>query len=86
MIKKEDIIQILEKCYDPEIPIDVWNLGLIYNIESTDTLPSYYKYNLGGQATMRGWANETPNSEAKLIYDLINTEYRFPIYKKIGAE
>ena len=51
--------------------------GLIYNIESTDTLPSYYQYNLGGQATMRGWANETPNSEAKLIYDLINLDYRF---------
>ena len=33
MIKKEEIIKILEKCYDPEIPIDVWNLGLIYNMK-----------------------------------------------------
>ncbi len=33
MINKNDIIQILETCYDPEIPIDLWNLGLIYNIE-----------------------------------------------------
>ena len=33
MIKKEEIIKILKKCYDPEIPIDVWNLGLIYDMK-----------------------------------------------------
>tara|TARA_Y100000994_G_scaffold245927_1_gene248321 strand:- start:712 stop:1044 length:333 start_codon:yes stop_codon:yes gene_type:complete len=33
MIKKDQIIEILETCFDPEIPIDLWNLGLIYNIE-----------------------------------------------------
>tara|TARA_Y100001960_G_C14604809_1_gene792681 strand:- start:531 stop:869 length:339 start_codon:yes stop_codon:yes gene_type:complete len=33
MIRKEDIIKKLKTCYDPEIPIDLWNLGLIYNIE-----------------------------------------------------
>ena len=32
MINKNEIIKILETCYDPEIPIDLWNLGLIYNI------------------------------------------------------
>ena len=32
MIKKEKIIEILQQCYDPEIPIDLWNLGLIYEI------------------------------------------------------
>ena len=26
------IIEILQTCYDPEIPIDLWNLGLIYDI------------------------------------------------------
>ena len=34
---KTKIIEILQKCYDPEIPIDLWNLGLIYNIEIIDT-------------------------------------------------
>ena len=29
---KDKIIDILKQCYDPEIPIDLWNLGLIYNI------------------------------------------------------
>jgi len=30
-----EIINILQQCYDPEIPIDLWNLGLIYDIEIT---------------------------------------------------
>ena len=33
---KTEIIKILQKCYDPEIPIDLWNLGLIYDIKISD--------------------------------------------------
>ena len=33
MINKNKIIEILKQCYDPEIPIDLWNLGLIYSIK-----------------------------------------------------
>lgn len=29
---KERIIENLKKVYDPEIPVDIYNLGLIYNI------------------------------------------------------
>lgn len=32
MIKKDDIIQMLETVFDPELGIDVWTLGLIYDI------------------------------------------------------
>lgn len=32
-INKESVINILKECYDPEIPIDLWNLGLIYEIK-----------------------------------------------------
>ena len=32
LINKNDVISILKECYDPEIPIDLWNLGLIYDI------------------------------------------------------
>ena len=32
MIKKEEVIEILQTCYDPEIPIDLWNLGINSNI------------------------------------------------------
>jgi metal-sulfur cluster biosynthetic enzyme len=33
MIKKPDVIEILKTCFDPEIPIDLWNLGLIYDAD-----------------------------------------------------
>tara|TARA_B100001057_G_scaffold474904_1_gene541072 strand:- start:5416 stop:5727 length:312 start_codon:yes stop_codon:yes gene_type:complete len=29
---KENVIGILKKCNDPELPIDLWNLGLIYDL------------------------------------------------------
>ena len=29
---KNKIIGVLKQCYDPEIPVDLWNLGLIYDI------------------------------------------------------
>ena len=33
MILKEKIVDVLKNCFDPEIPIDLWNLGLIYDIK-----------------------------------------------------
>ena len=33
MLDENKIIGVLKQCYDPEIPIDLWSLGLIYNIE-----------------------------------------------------
>ena len=32
MIDKNDVIEILKQCYDPEMPVDLWSLGLIYDI------------------------------------------------------
>ena len=29
---KEKVVDILKKCNDPELPIDLWNLGLIYDL------------------------------------------------------
>lgn len=37
MVKEEQIIDILKQCLDPEIPVDLWSLGLIYNINITET-------------------------------------------------
>jgi FeS assembly SUF system protein len=33
---EEKIIQILKTCYDPEIPVDIFELGLIYEIAIDD--------------------------------------------------
>ena len=31
-VKKEEIINALKKVYDPEIPVDIFEMGLIYDI------------------------------------------------------
>ena len=36
MIDKNKIIDILKQCFDPEIPVDLWSLGLIYNIDISE--------------------------------------------------
>lgn len=29
---RNNVIDVLKKCNDPELPIDLWNLGLIYDL------------------------------------------------------
>lgn len=29
---QEKVIEALKSCYDPEIPVDIWELGLIYEL------------------------------------------------------
>ena len=29
---QERIVDVLKTVYDPEIPVDIWNLGMIYKI------------------------------------------------------
>lgn len=36
MVTKEEIVAVLKDCYDPEIPINVWDLGLVYDIAIDD--------------------------------------------------
>lgn len=33
---EERIVEVLKTVYDPEIPVDIYNLGLIYNIDLGD--------------------------------------------------
>lgn len=33
---EERIVEVLKTVYDPEIPVDIYNLGLIYRIEMHD--------------------------------------------------
>ena len=32
MINENEVIDVLKQCHDPEIPVDLWSLGLIYDI------------------------------------------------------
>ena len=36
MVNEDKIIEVLKQCYDPEIPVDLWSLGLIYNINISE--------------------------------------------------
>jgi len=36
MITKEQIYEVLRNCYDPEIPINLVDLGLIYDVQVKD--------------------------------------------------
>ncbi len=43
---EQEVIQKLKTCYDPEIPVDIWELGLIYEIRIDDEGNTYVKMTL----------------------------------------
>lgn len=47
---KEQIVEILKTCYDPEIPVDIYELGLIYDIDIDDENNAYIKMTLTSPA------------------------------------
>ena len=36
MPTKEQVIEVAKQCFDPEIPVNIWDLGLIYDIQVED--------------------------------------------------
>ncbi len=34
---RQDVINALKTVYDPEIPVNIWDLGLVYDIDMTAT-------------------------------------------------
>ena len=34
-ITREQVIDVLKTVFDPEIPVNIWDLGLIYTLETT---------------------------------------------------
>ena len=37
-VTKENVLEVLSDVYDPEIPIDIVNLGLVYGVEGEGTV------------------------------------------------
>ncbi|WP_255335362.1 iron-sulfur cluster assembly protein [Methanosarcina sp. KYL-1] len=33
IVSKDEVIEVLKTCYDPEIPINIVDLGLVYGVE-----------------------------------------------------
>jgi metal-sulfur cluster biosynthetic enzyme len=36
MVTKEQVFEALQDCYDPEIPVNIVDLGLVYDVEIND--------------------------------------------------
>ncbi|MGK9368157.1 SUF system Fe-S cluster assembly protein [Melioribacter sp. Ez-97] len=43
---EQEIIAVLKTCYDPEIPVDIWELGLIYDLRVDEEGNTYIKMTL----------------------------------------
>ena len=54
MVTKDEIITVLKDCYDPEIPINIWDLGLVYDIIIPDDGSIGIKMTLTAPGCMMG--------------------------------
>ena len=45
-LNENEVIDVLKQCYDPEIPLDLWNLGLIYNIKISKNSSKNYNIDI----------------------------------------
>ncbi len=79
---KKKVIEALKNVYDPEIPVDVWNLGLIYGIDVDDegkvkirmtlTAPGCPVANivaLQAEETVREMVPEAKDVEVEIVFD-----------------
>jgi len=35
-LSQDEVVRILQTIYDPEIPVNIWDLGLIYDLQQAD--------------------------------------------------
>ncbi|MEK7728961.1 MAG: SUF system Fe-S cluster assembly protein [candidate division KSB1 bacterium] len=47
---REDIIKALQTCYDPEIPVNIYELGLVYNVEVNEAQQAHIRMTLTSPA------------------------------------
>ncbi len=40
MITRDEVIEAAKLCFDPEIPVNIWDLGLIYDIQTVSETES----------------------------------------------
>jgi len=64
---EENIVEIIKTCYDPEIPVDIYELGLIYDISIDEKKFAHIKMTLTSPScpvagTLPGEVEEKVNS------------------------
>lgn len=50
MVGKETLIEALRTVFDPEIPINVWDLGLIYDLQTKEDGTAWIKFTMTSPA------------------------------------
>jgi len=68
-VKKEQIIEILKQCYDPELPVDLWNLGGL-RMEVTSGGCSGMNYNMSFEKEQKEFDKVFESSGLKVFCDL----------------
>ncbi|MBI9070548.1 MAG: DUF59 domain-containing protein [Melioribacteraceae bacterium] len=74
---EKEIIRVLKTCYDPEIPVDIYELGLIYEINVNDDSIAEIKMTLTSPAcpVAESLPNEVKEKVEKLDQlDKVNIE------------
>lgn len=47
---RDRVIEVLKNCYDPEIPVNIWELGLVYGLDVSDEGDVFVKMTLTSPA------------------------------------
>ena len=73
MITRDQVIEVAKQCYDPEIPVNIWDLGLIYDI---DILPDKDAIRIRMTLTTQSCpsAQEIPHTLRQRVADNLGTE------------
>jgi len=54
LVTKDEVVTVLKDCYDPEIPINIWDLGLVYGIDINEEGSVGIKMTLTAPGCMMG--------------------------------
>lgn len=77
---KEQVVEMLKSCYDPEIPFNVIDLGLVYGLEVTSDRDVNIKMTLTSPGCPVGpWLTEEISSACKSVIGVkrVNVEITF---------
>ncbi len=73
MPTREQIIEVAKQCFDPEIPVNIWDLGLVYDIAIDDAAGSVdVKMSLTSQSCPS--AREIPEHFKRKIQEALGIE------------
>ena len=73
MPTKDQVVEVAKKCFDPEIPVNIWDLGLIYDINvKPDVDEVHVRMTLTTQACPA--AQQIPDDLKRKIQNELKTE------------